>query len=110
MNLLMQNFFSFGMYHLFKTVGWHRVDKDDKHWNASVKMQIHLSGALFRMIQYTAFWYTFPSGSVRYLSWFGKLSLLASLMSASLHVVLPSPAFLNEPPRRSRPSRRREWS
>ena len=29
MNLVLQDFFSFGVYHFFKTVGWHRVVEDD---------------------------------------------------------------------------------
>ena len=55
LNLLVQNFFGFGMYHFIKTVGWYRVVKDN-NCNVFAKMLILCLERFSDGSKHTAFW------------------------------------------------------
>ena len=65
----MPNFFSFGAYHFFKTVAWHRVVKDDSIGTCLPRCSSSVLSS-FRLIQKFCVLIYLPFRSVRYVPWF----------------------------------------
>ena len=86
---LIQNLFSFGIYHFFKTVDWNGVMKDDSIGSSLPECQSFVLKTFDLVLVHFPIYCVlvhFPSGSVRYLSWFCHVTrLILSWFTHRIH-------------------------